>query len=126
MKPRDGRTLRNLDPSVLTAAGWTLLALARVRQQLGGRGLQQLIVPKPPPLPSHARRGVVSVLRRRRATCLMRAAILQQWDASHGHRRDLVIGVTAPSEGFRAHAWLEGEVPCHEEGFRELLRHPAP
>jgi transglutaminase superfamily protein len=125
VRPRDRRTLRKLDPSVLSAAGWALLALARVRQQLGKTGVQQLNVPKPPPLPARARRGVVSALRRSRATCLMRAVILQKWDASHGDRRDLVIGVTAPSEGFRAHAWLEGEVPCHEEGFRELLRHPA-
>lgn len=31
----------------------------------------------------------------------------QQWLVGQGVRRDVVIGVTAPSDGFRAHAWLE-------------------
>lgn len=126
MRSSAQRLWRKLDPSALAAAGWALVALASVRRQLGDRQLGRLSVPKPPPLPPSARRGVVSALRRRGATCLMRSVVLQQWDASHGHRRDLVIGVTAPSEGFRAHAWLEGEVPCHDEGYRELLRQPSP
>jgi hypothetical protein len=60
-----------------------------------------------------------------RANCLVRARILQAWYLAHGEARDVVIGVTAPSKGFRAHAWLEGDPPCHSEGFEELRRQPA-
>lgn len=78
--------------------------------------------------------------------------MLQAWEAAHGRRRDLVVGITGP-DGFRAHAWLEGDpVPSADaaeldasvlnaspregwarapaEGaltpFSELLRRPAP
>ena len=70
--------------------------------------------------------GVAAVLRRRPSTCLEQATVLQAWHAAHGRARDLIIGVTAPKEGFRAHAWLDGDPQCHDEGFRELLRRPAP
>ncbi|CAN5649373.1 hypothetical protein BH20ACT23_BH20ACT23_14520 [soil metagenome] len=62
----------------------------------------------------------------RTATCLERATVLQAWYAAQGQRRDLIIGVTAPQTGFRAHAWLDGDPPCHTEGFHELLRRPLP
>ena len=67
-----------------------------------------------------------AVLRRRGYTCLVSATVRQAWYAAQGDRRDLIIGITAPSEGFRAHAWLEGDAPnAGQEGFSELLRHPA-
>lgn len=66
-----------------------------------------------------------AVLRRRSDTCLVRATVRQAWHAAHGVHRDLVIGVTAPGRGFQAHAWLDGDPPCHSEGFHELLRRPA-
>lgn len=47
-------------------------------------------------------------LRRRRESCLVNAIVLQAWEAAHGRTRDLVIGTTGPN-GFRAHAWLEGD-----------------
>jgi hypothetical protein len=34
--------------------------------------------------------------------------------------------VTAPSAGFRAHAWLGDDDRCHHRVFTELLRTPAP
>jgi len=94
------------------------------------------------------------VLRRRGESCLVRAVVLQAWEAAHGRRRDLIVGVTDPA-GFRAHAWLEGD-PLHADAgldpsrlglgetaeavdagdshggppdrrqFHELLRRPAP
>lgn len=82
-------------------------------------------LPPPPLLPERGRRGVVAVLRRTGASCLVRATVLQAWDLAHGRRRDVVIGVTAPSAGFRAHAWLDGDHPCHSTGFEELTRLPA-
>jgi hypothetical protein len=48
--------------------------------------------------------------------------VLQEWFAAQGSLRDIVIGVTAPNSDFQAHAWLEGDPPCHSEGFKELLR----
>jgi hypothetical protein len=48
--------------------------------------------------------------------------VLQAWHAAQGRPRDLVIGVTAPSAGFQAHAWLDGENPG---AFEELLRRPV-
>jgi hypothetical protein len=41
-------------------------------------------------------------------TCLVNSIVVQAWEAAHGRRRDLVIGITG-LDGFRAHAWLEGD-----------------
>ena len=82
-------------------------------------------VSDPPALPSDAIRGVSAALRRTRASCLERSLVLQRWYAAHGQRRDLIIGVTAPGEEFRAHAWLEGDHPCHDGEYTELLRRSA-
>lgn len=66
-----------------------------------------------PPVPSGAlggRDGVVSaVCRLAGSTCLESALVRQHWAAAHGDRRELIIGVTSPSQGFEAHAWLDGE-----------------
>ncbi len=64
------------------------------------------------------------MLRRMGVTCLIRAVVVQAWDEAHGRPRDLVVGVTAPSKGFQAHAWLEGDAACYQDGFSELLRRP--
>lgn len=63
------------------------------------------------------------MLRRTSPTCLERALVLQRWLAEQGSPRDVVIGVTAPSDGFAAHAWLEGEEHGHD--YTELTRLPA-
>lgn len=117
---------RNLHPQVLLAAWWTRMQLGRARLQLAAGGLDALDLSPPPPLPERARPGVAAILHRRGATCLARAAIWQAWEVAHGRRRDLVVGVTAPSAGFRAHAWLDGEGRCHEASFTELTRRRAP
>lgn len=115
-----------LDPTLLAAAAWALIALHQVQRQLRDCGIERIRIPSPPRLPDRGRRGVVAVLQRRSATCLMTAAVLQRWDSAHGRPRDLVIGVTSPSGGFKAHAWLEGDPTGHDEGFEELLRLPPP
>jgi hypothetical protein len=77
----------------------------------------------PPTLPATAVRGVEAVLRRSRPTCLQAALVRQRWLRAHGVLRDLVIGVTAPSEGFRSHAWLEDPAePTPREQWHELTR----
>jgi len=46
---------------------------------------------------------------------LVNSIVLQAWETSHGRRRDLVVGITGP-DGFRAHAWLQGdEVPTADD-----------
>jgi len=52
---------------------------------------------------------------RMRESCLVNAIVVQAWDSAHGRRRDLVVGVTGP-DGFRAHAWLDGDpVPAPDD-----------
>jgi hypothetical protein len=77
----------------------------------------------PPALPAGARRGVEAVLRRRRATCLEAALVRQRWLRARGVMCDVVIGVTAPRDGFKAHAWLAepGESAPHQP-WHELTR----
>jgi hypothetical protein len=109
---------RRVDPQALRGSWWTLRSLRRVRRQLRDGRLEDVVVPPPPPLGDSAARGIEAVLRRM-ASCLERSLILQRWLASRGESRDVVIGVRAPSSGFRAHAWLDGE-PAGD--FDELLR----
>lgn len=86
-------------------------------------GLAALDLPVPPTDPA-GRRAVTAVLARLRASCLVRSAVLQAWDAGHGRPRALVIGVRSAGDGVAAHAWLEGE--RQPRPFFELVRHPAP
>ncbi len=65
---------------------------------------------------------MAAVLRRERYTCLERALVRQAWHAAHGDRRDVIIGVQAPSAGFAAHAWLDGDASSQTEAFAELAR----
>jgi hypothetical protein len=111
------------DLPTLRAAWWTLRALRRARRGLGRRTLATPTLPAPPPLPASSVRGVGVVLRRRPASCLERALVLQRWEAAQGHPRDVVIGVTSPDD-FSAHAWLDGD-PGESGEFAELLRLPA-
>jgi len=113
-----------LDPANLRVALWTLRAGRHARRELSARGVNFVALPTAPTLPDAARRVVTATLARTGASCLERAAVLQAWDQAHGHGRDLVVGVTKPSAGFRAHAWLDGDGPCHAEAFTELLRLP--
>jgi hypothetical protein len=94
-------------PADLRAALWTQRALREARRLLAGGHVQQIQLRRPPALPASAIRGVEAILRRRRHTCLEGALVRQRWLAAHGVMYDVVIGVTAPSEGFSAHAWLE-------------------
>jgi hypothetical protein len=113
---------RRLTLPNLRAAVWTLRALRVVRKELRAGRWESIELPRVPRLPRSAERAVEGVLRRVDATCLPRALVRQAWLAAHGSRRDVVVGVTAPSAGFEAHAWLAGEPPCHPNGYKELLR----
>jgi hypothetical protein len=104
------------NPSNLRAAWWAVRTARRTRRLLTSSGLDAAIAPPPPPpLPAAAEEGVRGGLRRWRESCLVNAIVLQAWEAAHGRRLDLVIGITGP-EGFRAHAWLEGDPDVTVEG----------
>jgi hypothetical protein len=108
--------------ATLRAAWWTLRALKRARGELRAGRLRGIALAPPPPLPTDADRGVHAILRRRPNTCLERSLVLQRWLAAHGQPRDVVIGVNAPSRGFRAHAWIEGEANPGSAELQELVR----
>jgi hypothetical protein len=58
-----------------------------------------------------------------RSTCLETALVRQARAAGAAVAVDVIVGVTAPASGFRAHAWLDGDrVDPH---FVELCRYPA-
>jgi hypothetical protein len=80
----------------------------------------------PPALPASAVRGVEVLLRVARPSCLEAALVRQRWLRAHGVACDVVIGVTAPSQGFRAHAWVEypGEATTCQP-WNVLTRLPA-
>lgn len=105
---------------------WTVFSTRRLTRDLSeDAGFAAVGRLTPPPASRGADRVIVSgTLRCLRATCLVRAAILQRWDAEHGHPRALHIGVRRVDGRVEAHAWLDGD-PV-DEGFSELHLHPAP
>jgi hypothetical protein len=107
------------------AVWWSLRVIRQARRQLGSGGLDALRLEPPPKLPPDAERWVRAPFRLWGQTCLVHAAVLQEWFASQGLHRDIIIGVTAPNSDFQAHAWLDGDPPCHSEGYQELLRRPS-
>jgi len=108
--------VRRFHPANLRAAWWALRTARRTRRLLDAKGLDAALDPPPPSaLPAEAERGVRGALRRKGESCLVNSIVLQAWEAAHGRRRDLVVGITGP-DGFRAHAWLQGDpVPTPDE-----------
>jgi Transglutaminase-like superfamily len=98
------RLARRLDPAALLGAWWALRAVRRARRDLSTRPVDSVRLPSPPRLPAAGERGVNAVLRRLEPSCLERALVLQRWLTARGQPRAVVIGVTAPGPGFRAHA----------------------
>ena len=79
---------------------------------------------KPPPVSDpRATRWVRALVKRTPVTCLARSLVLQRWYLALGQPRNVIIAVTAPSLGFKAHAWLDGDpAPA---GYTELtVRRP--
>ena len=106
------------------AALWAAVALRSARRQLRRGARPDGVRLKAPRGGEEGLNGVLRVVRTVDNTCLERAVVLQHWYAAHGSRRVLFVGVTAPSSGFKAHAWLAGE-DVGEEEFMELLRYEA-
>jgi hypothetical protein len=121
-----------LDPPVLLAAGWAVVAHALTRRGLRRTGLEAA-APPPPPLPERGVRGVSVALTWRGATCLERSLVLQQWLAAHGSSADVLIGVapqtTGPGPGpgrsvWDLHAWIEGV--DDDDGAHQVLHRLPP
>jgi transglutaminase superfamily protein len=110
------------DLASLRAALWARAALRTARRELAQGEIRNIELPVPPALPASAFRGVAAFLRRRKHTCLEGALVRQRWLAVQGDPRAIAIGVTAPSQGFTAHAWLVGEEDAQAPIFHELTR----
>lgn len=110
------------DLASLRAAWWARGALRKARRALARGEIRKIELPDPPALPASAIRGVAGLLRRREHTCIEGALVRQRWLAAHGEPRAIAIGVTAPSHGFAAHAWLVGEDDPEASIFHELTR----
>jgi hypothetical protein len=108
----------------LLVAAWTARCCRQVRRQLRRGGIDRVRLPAPPRSVDQDRRIAVGVLRRMGATCLERSLVRQRWHAGQQSSRVLVIGVTAPSRGFHAHAWLEGDPDAVPEMVVILRRAP--
>lgn len=118
--------VHGVDVALLRAAWWTLHAVRRTRRRLARLGFDAALeVPPPPRLPRNALRGVNAAMRYLGTSCLERAIVLQAWHGAQGDNRDLIIGVSPRQDGFRAHAWIDGEEPWHAQtAYYELLRRP--
>jgi hypothetical protein len=103
-------------------ATWTWAGVRSLRRDLRADGIDAVAaVPPAPALDDRHRATVSGLLRLMGATCLVRAAVLQRWDADHGRRREIIIGVARREGGIAAHAWLAGD---RGGRFVELYRHP--
>jgi hypothetical protein len=105
----------------LRAAWWAYRCLREVRRRLAAGHVDVRL--GPPALPAEAIRGVEAVLRRARPSCLEAALVRQRWLRAQGVLREVVIGVTAPKDGFTAHAWLAAPGESKSvEPWQELTR----
>jgi Transglutaminase-like superfamily len=114
--------LRQLDIPTARAALWTWQSLRNARRRLQNQRLEDIRLPPPPALPTHAVRGVAAVLDRTSNTCLERSLVVQRWLAAHGEAPDVLVGVVGPASRFKAHAWIDGEQ--EGDGFEVLMRVP--
>lgn len=111
--------------STCRVATWTVESVRLLRAELIDNGLEAISrLTEPPAARERHRTIVVATLWGLRATCLVRSAVLQRWDAEHGVARSLHIGVRRSDGGVEAHAWLDGERV--DTDFSELHRRPAP
>ena len=105
---------------------WAMASRVRARRFVHVSGLRGLALTPAPPLGLEHARIVGRVLAVTRATCLVRSAVLQRWLADNGQPVDLVVGVTPPSRGFKAHAWLDLEAERHNLQSFSVIARVAP
>lgn len=120
--PRTPHPFRSRAEAAAGTIGWTLRTWWLVHRRLarGPWGNGALPAAAPPP---HCERAARLILACCRATCLETALVRQARAAAVGAAADVVVGVTAPAHGFRAHAWVDGDRV--DPAFAELCRYPA-
>ena len=120
--------MRRPNPDDVRAALWTVRCQRRYRRLSRRTKVEEI------EFPSSARigvRGAGAVARLLRAHgaggdhCLADALIAQAWRADHGDHVDVLIGVTSPSSGFSAHAWLADAPEAHAAGHEVISRIPS-
>jgi hypothetical protein len=111
-------------PADAQAAIWTVRCRIQCRRQLDRQDVRTIVLPSSSRIPARAARAVSRLLRRRQNQCLSNALIVQAWRADHGDEVDVVIGVTAPSAGFSAHAWLADAPEAAAIGHQPIYRLP--
>jgi hypothetical protein len=111
-------------PSALArATAWAVRARYRAYRSIRRGDVIDNQVPPAPALGQGARPAVTSVLLLTGSRCLSRSLVMQRWHEAQGDAYDVVIGVTPPSAGFKAHAWLEPrDEEAPDNGFTEIRR----
>jgi hypothetical protein len=120
---RTGHRLRHRARAVAVTIGWTLRTWWLIHQRLARAPWGDAAPPvaaAPTPYSVRAARLTLACCR---ATCLETALLRQARAAGAGHAADVIVGVTAPARGFRAHAWLDGD--RFDPAFAELWRYPT-
>jgi Uncharacterised nucleotidyltransferase/Transglutaminase-like superfamily len=117
---RAHRALRVRGRAVLATSWWTLRVWWRIHRGLARGPRRAGAVPALAPYSARAARLVLACCR---STCLETALVRQARAAGRGVVVDVVVGVTPPAGGFRAHAWLDGDRV--DPQFVELCRFPA-
>jgi Transglutaminase-like superfamily len=113
-----------LRPGDIRACWWAVAEARRAKRQLAADPLSPTTLRPPPSLAERHGWAIDPALRRLGFSCLVRARVRQAWHAAHGVQRAVMIGVTAPAEGFSAHAWLEGDDGLDAARLHELMRLP--
>jgi hypothetical protein len=115
------RVMRRLTADDVRAGLWTLRALGAYRRQHERRRVEDIAFPPSGRIGVSGSRAVGAILRRRTDQCLSSALVAQAWRADHGDYVDVVIGVTSPTRGFTAHAWLS-DAPAASAGHEPISR----
>lgn len=108
----------------LRAAGWSMVALRRLRKEIPSEGLEVRVL-APPAVSPEGIRGVEAALRMRKATCLERSLIVQRWLMAYGNPHEVLVGVSGGSK-MEAHAWIHRYDPESEGEDFSLLTRVAP
>ncbi len=117
--------MRGVTARDLRAAAWAVRVRIGLRGHVEKQGLVSLAIRSAPATGLQASGVVSRVLSATHATCLVEAAVLQRYLHAQQVDRDLVIGVTAPSKGFTAHAWLEVPGGLTQVDHVEIQRLPV-
>ncbi len=103
---------------------WTFDALVSVRRQLAETGMEQ-VDPFRSPGRAITERSVEIILQRNSASCLERSLVRQRYYLAKGQNRDVIVGVSPPKDGFRAHAWVSGDAEEGNELYQTIHRSHA-